>query len=164
MFDTSKLVIAAALAACLAVALYGIYSKGYQDAEHKYQLEIAQANEQAQTKYAGLEAQARKAEEDHRTAITQIETEHRKRLTRLQHEKDDAIADALLNGMYLDATCESLGTELPQTGSAASAGHTTGRARLSDTAAEFLIAFASEADERVADLNKCRNQLLDDRK
>ena len=164
MFDTSKLIIAFALAACLAAAVYGIYLAGYQNAERKYQLEIAQANEQAQAKYADLETQARKAEEDHRAAITQIETEHRKKLMRLQHEKDAAIADSLLNGMYLDATCESLGAELPKTGSAPGPGHATGRARLSDTAAEFLIAIASEADERVTDLNKCRSQLLDDRK
>jgi len=164
MFDTTKLIIACALAACLAATVYGIYHAGYQNAERKYQLEISQANEQAQAKYAELEAQARKAEEGHRTAITQIETEYRKKLTRLQHEKDDAIADALLNGMYLDATCESLGAELPKTGGPASPGHATGRARLSDTAAEFLIAFASEADERVTELNKCRSQLVDDRK
>jgi hypothetical protein len=164
MFDTTKLIIACALAACLAAAGYGIYLAGYQNAERKYQLEISQANEQAQTKYAALEAQNRKIEDDHRTAITQIETEHRKKLTRLQHEKDDAIADALLNGMYLDATCESLGAELPKTGGAPGPGYTTGRARLSDPAAEFLIAIASEADERVTDLNKCRSQLLDDRK
>ncbi len=164
MFDATKLIIAFALASCLAVAIYGIYSKGYQDAEQKYQLEQAQANEQAQAKYAELEVKARKAEEDHRAAITQIETEHRKKITRLQHEKDDAIADALLNGMYLDATCEGLDTGLPQIGSATGSGHPASRARLSDTAAEFLIAFASEADERVTDLNKCRSQLVEDRK
>lgn len=164
MFDTTKLIVACALAACLAAAVYGIYLAGYQNAERKYQLEIAQANEQAQAKYADLETQARKAEEDHRAAITQIETEHRKKLMRLQHEKDAAIADALLNGMYLDATCEDINADLPKTAATSGTGHATGRARLSDPAAEFLITFASEADERVTELNKCRSQLIEDRK
>jgi hypothetical protein len=92
-----------------------------------------------------------------------VEKAYVKKLKAVEIERNNLSALAKSNKLFIDATCENSGSQLPETASGSSVNNGREKARLSREASEFLISIAADADEIVHQLNACQQTLINER-
>lgn len=160
------LIAGAFVLAALAWGVRSIYQSG-REAERKVweQREAkitADANEKVRLAQQRLIAQERA----HAAALTEVSADYQRKLQENVNAKDRVIA-GLRDGsrkLFVSARCPNAGGVV--SGAPAGAGGRDGdaRAELSGSAAEFLVAIASEADAVVRQLSACQAVIAADRK
>lgn len=135
------------------------FFQGERNIQAKWNAEKAELN--AQAAIALKDAQERNAqiERDHQAAVLDIDIKYNKKLEKAANEKDIAIANAKSNGLFIPADCPNDSSAVSSNVSTASASHVETRAKLSESAGNFLISLASEADQVVNQLTACQEIL-----
>jgi hypothetical protein len=96
-------------------------------------------------------------------AIAGVSAYYQGKLKEKDRAKDRAVADALVDGLYVSAECPDRGVGMPNAPAGGRGDTATARVRLSDEASVFLISEATRADKIVAQLTSCQQQLNIDR-
>lgn len=92
--------------------------------------------------------------------LNQASTQYQKKLKEKDREKDDALARARTDGLWVNATCDSA-NQVPDASTATSGHHGETRARLSEKTGEDLISLANDANKVVEQLTSCQKALSD---
>lgn len=158
------LLVLAVLTGC---ALGGWYARGWKAdrdiADLRGQIAAAQAGAANVAKEA--ERQAREKERQHAAAILAITTKHREEMSHAKQEHDRVVSDYRAGNLRLRErfTCSA-----PAGGASTATAHPdwldgTPQGGLSDADVEFLIQFATDADEVAISLSTCQATLAADR-
>lgn len=110
---------------------------------------------------AKLQAATERARAVERAAIerySQVDADYQRRLKEVSREKDRALAGVRAGAIRLSIPAECPGSRDSVPNPAPAPGERDGgtRARLSDSAAQFLVSLASEADAVVEQLRACQ--------
>jgi hypothetical protein len=128
-----------------------------------WEKEKSTANQEAFDKLTAANAQVRDYEQKLATVQNNVEKAYVKKLKAVEIERNNLSALAKSNKLFIDATCENSGSQLPETASGSSVNNGREKARLSREASEFLISIAADADEIVHQLNACQQTLINER-
>lgn len=156
------------LAAMLLVAsLLFAYAYGRHDGvritEAAWMAEKAELNAQAALKLDEAIKRNRQLEEEKRQAVNKAAFSYELKLGALKDEKDRAIDRARTSGLYVNADCSGRRNPLSATASGAGLDSRIQRVRLPDADADFLIAFAADADRVTEQLTACQAILRQER-
>lgn len=162
-------IVALVVAALAAVSMYNAWLIGIGKTTERAEwlkrdnAALAAANARIKT----LTDQARDKEQLHAAALVTASTQYQKDLSHEKATKDSVIADLRTGARRL--RIELAATHAAAGSGAAEAGPSPGRcdgattAELSESAAEFLVGLASEADEVVHQLTACQAVVTADR-
>jgi len=96
--------------------------------------------------------------------LNHVSAQYQKKLKEKDLEKDNAIASAKSNGLWVTATCDGGGQQVSDSSSTSSGHNGEARARLSEEIANALIAIASDADKVTEQLTSCQKALKNQEK
>lgn len=143
--------------------LIGAYFYGRADGvaitERNWQAREAKINAEHAEKIAAAGKLARDAEGRHAAELAAVSADYQKKLKENRDAKDRAIADLRRTHQRLSipAACPPPGGGgVPETRSASGGRDGEARAQLSQSAIDFLISLAAEADEVVLQLTACQ--------
>lgn len=121
----------------------------------------------ANAKIKSLEEQYRTQEQRHAVALASISSQYQKDLTHVKADKDRVIAGLRAGSMRLfipsTATVSANGGAASAVTPATAGRDGDTRCELSVAASEFLVGFASEADEITKQLGRCQDVINADR-
>lgn len=161
MLNSYLLIAAIAFAAVMGLGGYRLGMKvergEWTEREAKIQTDTSEAIQAAAK-------DASRKEHEAAVAIADVSAFYQAKLKEKDRARNAAVADSLINGLYVSAECPPGGNVLP--GPAATAGGHNGgaRVRLSDADAGFLLSEASRADKVVEQLAACQKVVTQDRK
>ena len=150
-------ILAIAWVVSLGLAGYTGYDYGSSSVEARWQAREVQVNAEHSAKLQAATERAREVERAANERYATVDASYQKRLQEVNRAKTAAL-DALgrAGRLSIPAECPSSGSAMPGTPAAASIGNGGARARLSDSAARFLVGLASEADAVVEQLRACQ--------
>ena len=157
---------ALAVLAILALLAHYIYEAGGDAREAPWLKREAQTNADAANRIKAAEDRARAAEALAAARLVSISGAYQNGLQENEREKNAAVA-ALRAGkrLYIGAACPPAGGSEPAQAAAGAGGRDgEARAELSESAAEWLVGLASEADAVVRQLTACQAVIEADRK
>lgn len=152
--------------AMVLVVLFGAYHHGCSVTAAAYELKITEANEQHAAALADLQAKARATEDRSAQQIAAIDRTHQERLTHEIDSRDRTIADlragtvSVRKRFTCPAGADQRVLDAPISTGSSDAAQGGG---LQQADAEFLIRFASEADQAVTQLAACQAVVRADR-
>lgn len=151
-----------ALAFAIAAYFYG-HHEGGNAVTAQWEVEKSQANQQAAQ--ALQESNARALEAERALAKKQVKVEkiYVEKTREVEVVRDQLVDVARTGGLFIDAACSNGSGQLSGAATGGGGNHGREKARLSNEAAEALVAIAADADKVVQQLTACQSILNEER-
>lgn len=147
----------AAFAAFILAAFVGGYHMGGASARAELAEERATLNAESVRELEKARADAERFRGEIEGKFAALNEAHQKQLKERDNEKAAALRDARARGMFVNARCQGDPGSPAAPAATASGSDGSTRVRLSDPDAEFLVAFASDADAVADQLRACQS-------